>query len=255
MSHMEFTLSVSNCLSCTFCPQEKLGAAYHSDKRMMTVEDFTTILNKLPMDCQVDFSGFAEAMLNPNACKMMELAAQSGRKWVLYTTLVGIKPCCVEVLKRYTPSVTRVHCPDGKALIFPEDKWVEFHERFLLSHVPATYMAMHEPSDFIKRYLAIKDIPLEFPDMLSRGGNLEHIKTREINGPIKCTMNRWHGNLVLPNGDVYGCCMDYGLTVYLGNLLRQPYREIHWEAEKWEMNMLRDATGTICSKCEWATPA
>jgi hypothetical protein len=37
--------------------------------------------------------------------------------------------------------------------------------------------------------------------------------------------------------------------------LRQPYSEIHWEAEKWSMAMSKDATGTICSKCEWACPA
>lgn len=251
--HMEFTLSVSNCLQCHHCPQDKLGAAYHSDKRVMTVEDFKIILDTLPADCQVDFSGFAECFLNSNACQMIDLAAKSGRKFVLYTTLVGLKPCCVEVLKQYHPNVTRIHVPDGKAFTFNEEKWVEFHERFLMAKVGATYMAMGEPSDFIKRYLAVKGIPLELPTMLSRGGNLEHINGNKINGPMRCTMNRWHGNVVLPNGDVYGCCMDYELTVYLGNLLRQPYREISYEAEKWKMNMERRAEG-ICARCEWATP-
>jgi len=222
---------------------------------MMSVEDFEVILNMLPMDCCVDMSGMSECFLNPNACQMMELAAKSGRKWVLYTTLVGIKPCCVEVLKVYKPNVTRIHVPDGNAFKFPEDKWVEFHERFLMAKVPATYMAMQEPSDFIKRHLAVKGIPLELPTMLSRGGNLAHIKVREINGPIKCTMQRWHCNICLPSGDVVGCCQDWSMSVYLGNLLRQPYREIEWEATKWEMAMAKDATGTICSRCEWAAPA
>lgn len=220
----------------------------------MTVEDFTTILGKLPADCQVDFSGFSECFLNPDACKMIEAASLSGRHFVIYTTLVGLKPCCVEVLKAHPPRVLRIHVPDGEALKFPEDKWVEYHERFLLARVPATYMAMRQPSDLIKRYLAIKGIPLEIPDMLSRGGNLEHVHGKEINGPMRCTMNRWYNNVVLPNGDVHGCCMDYGLTVYLGNLLRQPYREITYEADKWKMNMERKAEG-ICARCEWATPA
>lgn len=254
MSAIEFTLSISNCLSCHFCPQDKLGAAYKSDKRTMTVEDFKTILNKLPMDCQVDFSGFSECFLNPNACKMIELAAKSGRKFVIYSTLVGLKPCCVEVLKHYPPAVFRVHVPDGEALKFPEQRWVKQHEMFLATGIKATYMAMATPTEPIRRYLAIKGIPLELPDMLSRGGNLAHIKTHEINGPIRCTMNRWFNNVVLPNGDVYGCCMIYDLSVYLGNLLRQPYSEIRWEAEKWKMNMERKVEG-CCARCEWATPA
>jgi radical SAM protein with 4Fe4S-binding SPASM domain len=255
MSSLEFTLNISDCLGCGFCPQEKLGRAYHSEKRAMTVEDFKTILDKLPMDCQVDFSGFSECFLNPDVCKMIELAARSGRRFVIYSTLVNFRKCCVDVLKAYPPNVFRVHVPDGEALKFPEERWVEYHELFLMSRVGASYMAMRQPSDFIKRYLAIKNIPLEIPTMLSRGGNLEHVAVREINGPIKCTMNRWHNNVVLPNGDVYGCCMNYDLSVYLGNLLRQPYSEIHWEAEKWSMAMNKDATGTICSKCEWACPA
>jgi radical SAM protein with 4Fe4S-binding SPASM domain len=254
VSALEFTLNISNCLGCGFCPQEKLGNAYHSEKRTMTVEDFKTILDTLPMDCQVDFSGFSECFLNPDACKMIELAAVSGRRFVVYTTLVGIKPCCVEVLKAHHPNVLRVHVPDGKALTFPEDKWVEFHERFLLSRVPATYMSMAEPSDFIKRYLAIKGIPLELPEMINRGGNLEHIAKKNIDGPMRCTMNRWHQNVALPNGDVYGCCQDYSLSVYLGNLLRQPYIEIHYEAEKWMWAMEKKAEG-ICRECTWATPA
>lgn len=249
---MEFTLTISNCLGCHFCPQEKLGAAYHSEKRIMTVEDFSTILGALPADCQIHFSGYAEPFLNPDACKMIELAAKSGREIHIYSTLVGLKPCCVETLKAHHPRVMRIHVPDGHALKFPEDKWMELHERFLMAHVGASYMAMREPSVDIKRYLAIKGIPLEIPDMLSRGGNLEDILRDPIEGPIHCTMNRWYNNVVLPNGDVYGCCMDYELSVYLGNLLRQPYREISYEAEKWKMNMERKAEG-ICAKCEWAT--
>lgn len=254
MSAIEFTLSISNCLSCHFCPQDKLGAAYKSDKRVMTVEDFKTILDKLPMDCQVDFSGFSECFLNPNACKMIELAAKSGRKFVIYSTLVGLKPCCVEVLKHYPPSVFRVHVPDGEALKLPEQQWVKQHEMFLATGIKASYMAMREPSESMRLYLAIKDIVVDLPDMLSRGGNLAHIPVREISGPMRCTMNRWHNNVVLPNGDVYGCCMDYTLSVYLGNLLRQPYKEIHWEADKWKMAMEKRSAG-ICTHCEWATPA
>lgn len=221
----------------------------------MSIDTFHDILSKLPADCQIHFSGFAEPFLNPNAAEMMAVARDTGRETHVYTTLIGLKAASIPILKDYPPRVFRIHVPDMKGLKFNEEKWVEFHELFLLSKVKASYMAMGDPSDFIKRYLAIKGIPLELPDMLSRGGNLAHVPVRDITGkPMRCTMNRWYNNVVLPNGDVYGCCMDYSLSVPLGNLLRQPYLEIEVEAANWRANMEKSAQG-ICAHCEWATQA
>lgn len=255
MSSMEFTLSISNCLSCHFCPQDKLGAAYNPESpRIMSVGDFSIILERIPKDCQIHFSGFAEPFLNPNAAEMIAVASDDGREVHVYTTLVGLKPMCVPILKTYPPRVFRIHVPDGNALKFPEEKWVELHEIFLLTKIKASYMAMQEPSDFIKRHLAIKEIMLDIPDMLSRGGNLAHVPGKNIRGKMRCTMMRWYNNVVLPNGDVYGCCMDYSLSVPLGNLLRDPYELITTRSNEWRQRMENNAEG-ICAMCEWATPA
>ena len=255
MRSLEFTTVVSQCLGCHFCPQDKLGAAYKSDNRVLSMDNFRLIISKLPHEMQIHFSGFAEPFLSPLAGEMMHIAHQLFAEVHVYSTLVGIKTTDAVLLKEKPPRVFRVHVPDGKHLVYPEDKWVEYLERFLLSGIKASYMAMGEPSTFIKRHLAIRNIVLDIPTMLSRGGNLEHVATHTpFEGPIRCTMNRWHSNVVLPNGDVYGCCMDYSLSVYLGNLLRQPYKEIEYEATKWQMNMEKKAEG-ICAKCEWATRA
>lgn len=254
MNTLEFTLTISKCLSCHFCPQDKLGAAYKDECRSMTVETYHDILDKLPRDCQIHFSGFSEPFLNPFAADMIAVAMDDAREVHVYTTLVGFKAAAVPVLKTFPPRVFRIHVPDGHALKFQDEKWIELHELFLLSKVKASYMAMREPSDSIKRYLAVKGIPLELPDMLNRGGNLDHMHQKNIAGAMRCTMNRWHNNVVLPNGDVYGCCMDYSLSVPLGNILTQDYSEIQWAGEQWKMNMENRAQG-ICAKCDWATPA
>ena len=252
---IEFTLKVSNCLSCSYCPQSKLNVAYTSPKTTMTLEDFKTILNKLPWDCRCDFSGFSECFLNPHACDMIGEAISWGHETFVFSTLMGMKQGCVDVLKYRRPNLFKIHVPDPIGLQLPEEKWVEQHELFLKAGLPAQYMAMSPPSDFIKRYLAIHNIPLELPPMLSRGGNLTNVPVTELKGPIRCTMNRWHSNVVLPNGDVVGDCHDYGLTVRLGNLLAQPYQDIYDAAERWKVNMEKDATGTICAKCGWSQNA
>lgn len=253
MRSLEFTTVVSDCLGCHFCPQDKLGANYKSNDRVLSMDNYRVIISKLPYDIQIHFSGFAEPFLNPLTGEMIHIATQLFEEVHVYSTLVGIKPRDSELLRERPPRVFRVHVPDGKHLVYNEEKWMEYLERFLLSGLKATFMAMGEPSDFIKRQLAIRNIVLDLPNMLSRGGNLEHVQTRTIGGPMHCTMNRWNSNVCLPNGDVYGCCMDYSLSVYLGNLLRQPYKEIGYEAAKWQMNMERKADG-ICAKCEWAKP-
>lgn len=250
---IEFTLTVSRCLNCSFCPQDKLSAAYKSDKRRMTAEDFVTILSKLPKTVRCDFSGFSECYLHPDAHKFIQMAITGGYETHIYSTLVGLRQRSVEALREYPPSYFRVHVPDKTGLKLADDMWIRQHELFLESGVPATYMSMSELTDAVGKHLRGKNIEVELPAMLSRASNLwQH---RSIEGrPMRCSMNRWFNNVVLPNGDVVGCCMIYDLSVILGNLLRQPYEEIQSAAEEWKSRTEAKASAP-CAACEWGVPA
>lgn len=251
---LEFTLQVNRCLGCSMCPQDKLGAAYTSPKTRMTIQDFDTMLNKVPKDVQIHPSGFSEPFLHPNACDMIGSAIVKGYQVWVYSTLVGLKPGCIDVLSVYKPHFWRVHVPDGKQFVFNEEKWIEQHELFLLAKIHATYMAMAEPSEFIKRHFALKGIPVELPDMLSRAGNLWTPKKRPIEGPITCEARRWHMNVCLPNGDVVLCSMDYSLKMPVGNLLRDSYEDVYAASEKYREN-LNPGADSPCRYCDWARPA
>jgi hypothetical protein len=79
-------------------------------------------------------------------------------------------------------------------------------------------------------------------EMWSRAGNLRHesiLKPELLNlkdkyktiyhGDKEMTCNcyeRLYHNILLPNGDVSLCCMDYGLDHILGNLFTQEYDDI-----------------------------
>jgi radical SAM protein with 4Fe4S-binding SPASM domain len=44
---------------------------------------------------------------------------------------------------------------------------------------------------------------------------------------VECTRNKeYQANVLLPNGDVMLCCMDYSLKHNLGNLLTSSYDEV-----------------------------
>lgn len=61
-------------------------------------------------------------------------------------------------------------------------------------------------------------------------------------------------NVVLPNGDVVLCCMDYSLKHVIGNLLRSEYQDLFTSPEMQRIYQENRKTGfseqTICRSCE-----
>lgn len=61
-------------------------------------------------------------------------------------------------------------------------------------------------------------------------------------------------NVLLPNGDVVLCCMDYNLKHVIGNLLTQSYDEIMNGEKLKEIIKMNEAVGfdkcSICKSCE-----
>jgi len=96
----------------------------------------------------------------------------------------------------------------------------------------------------------------------SRAGALREDRAARVRHayPVQCRDTaRYDRNVVLPNGDVFVCRMDYGLTLPLGNLLTQPYDSLF---ESDGMRRLFEANRregfdehAICKSCESAVRA
>ena len=73
-------------------------------------------------------------------------------------------------------------------------------------------------------------------------------------GKIYCKSNSLKNNVLIPNGDVQLCCMDYGLEAKVANLFHDDYDEIfNGEPMKNIINSMSDIDGKddlICRKCE-----
>jgi hypothetical protein len=83
----------------------------------------------------------------------------------------------------------------------------------------------------------------KFP-MYSRAGNIEKgtIKTVHTSDRITCgCVEKLYHNVVLPNGDVVLCCMDYAGKHKLGNLFKQIYNNII---------PVNQTPFELCRKCE-----
>ena len=60
-----------------------------------------------------------------------------------------------------------------------------------------------------------------------------------------------HHNVLLPDGTLLLCCMDYGMKHILGNLLEQDYDALHEseEAKKIINGFKDDTIDTLCRNC------
>jgi len=264
ISTMEVTTVIGCKIRCTYCPQSKLMKNYakRSNIYKMTFDTFKNWLDKIPLNVQIDFSGMAEPWMNPECTKMLLYAHEQGYGLSVYTTTVGMLPSDVKNIESVPFRRFNVHLADkeGYAKIEINKSYLETIDAVLNSNIPnREYMTMGKLHPKV-RQLIKQRIPKT--RMLSRAGNLSLNAyppiPPKLKGPIYCRSagDRFDHNVLLPNGDVLICCMDYGMQHILGNLMTSDYSSIFNGSELFKLqNGLRDdSIDILCRHCENASP-
>lgn len=267
---IEVTTVVGCKVNCKHCPQSVLLNKYYENNKnrisVMSMQTFEKCLDFFPQEYDLSFGGMSEPFLNGMFMDMLRLACQKNRKIFLYTTLVGINPSDVEEILSLPIQFVVLHVADkyGYANIKMDESYYNCLEKFIYAKkkdgAPFVNMcnAQAEPDERVKKICAGKYEVLT--EMTDRAGNLSdekliHNKIRS--GKIKCgnlgiDMNN---NVLLPDGSVLLCCMDYGLQHILGNIHENTFEEIMDGKE-----MRRIKTGMegntdidiLCRKCSYA---
>lgn len=234
MPTLEITTMIGCPMRCTFCPQDKLVANYLADAvRALSFDNFKIIVDKVPSYVRIDFSGMAEPWANRFATDMLEYALESGRNVAVYTTLQGMHdPNVVAELLKSHPTqveVVVVHLPDARGNMrgFRDSDLYRNAVDVFRKLRGAQFMTMAESS-------VAGSVDMKWQPM-TRAGNLD---LQQIEGqpiqlnpvhrtPVTCAFTPFYDqNVLLPNGDVVLCCMDYSVKHKLGNLLRDSYDDI-----------------------------
>lgn len=244
----EFTTIVtkSGCvMNCLFCPQTVFTSAYQGT-RILTLDSFKKAIDKIPSEIRIAFSGFMEPWMNRRITDMIMYTHDMGHDISIFTTGVGMS---LKDVKTIEP------------VLFAESR----NNRFLLHLPDRDRIAKHPLTDtYLKVLTCIKEIssrirnfevmamgPIHpkvehlFPNtpiykMYSRADNLfkELLVRPELfnysfnkiyHGEIEATCNcpeRLYHNIMMPNGDVYLCCMDWSLDYKLGNLFEDEFEDI-----------------------------
>lgn len=204
MRHLEITTYIGCPNMCSYCPQKLLMNSYKGE-RVMTLNTFKKILSNTPTDVEIHFSGFSELFFHKEAVSFLKEALKN-HQVIVYTTTKGITDEVYEQIK--------------------DLKFKEFH--------------IHDIG-------GVRDIPFKTDSIqindnnkISRGGNLWKVESKEKTGKHCKKSPTFEHNVVLPNGDVVLCCMDYGLKHKLGNLLEQNFNDLK-----------REGNYNLCKTCEW----
>lgn len=250
---LEISTNIGCVYKCPYCPQDKIEAAYkkRSSLRQMDFELFKKCIDKVPVSVDISFAGFSEPWLNPGCTKMVLYAYNKGHDVTVFTVLTNMGLKDIDLLEKVKFKNFFIHLPFRGSK--PERAYLEILERITNSRMDASYISfVKDINPDIKKILIGKKIIYEA--LNTRAGNI----TREDmpaplvrKGIIRCPMNL-SANILLPNGEVALCCMDWGLEYILGNLLISDYRSLfrNREFSVIEKGMRNEGIDIICRRCD-----
>ena len=261
---MEITAVIGCKIRCTYCPQDKLTRSYakRSNIYKMTLDTFKICLDKIPASVHIHFSGMAEPWLNSECTKMLLYAHQKGHEISVYTTAVGMTTSDVQNIESVPFRHFNVHLADEErySKIEINNNYLETIDAVIKSKIRnREYMTMGKLHPEIQKLIKKR---ISRTRMLSRAGNLKDkmfppVPPR-LKGPIRCRSagNLFNHNVLLPNGDVLICCMDYGMQHILGNLISSNYTSIFKGKEflKLQKGLNDESINILCRYCENASP-
>ncbi len=241
---LEVSTTMGCTVNCHYCPQTlMLHEYYKNDKkrqRLMTIDNFKTILNNTPQNCIIDFSGMTESFNNPNCLEMIEMACDAGRKVYLFSTLAGVSERDVDRLVKMPIYYMTLHVADKKKYAN-----IPTTESYYRNVELVTSSRKNDGSPFVdfvnsqtepdERVADICKNRFEIMQSVqNRAGNVkdETAQHRERiiseNKKIKCCFcgDDLSNNVVLPDGTLLLCNMDYGMQHILGNLYEEDYDSI-----------------------------
>lgn len=240
--NLEICVSVGCINHCLCCAQKLIADKYGKLNPVnLSFDDFKRVLYNIPENCKIVFSGWAEPFQNRDSSAMMRYAFYKGHKVYLNTTLVGFTDRDKEFIADVDFELVGIHVPDESNFQYthPLDEYLTLLNSWISLNKKSIYISLGKADERIKEKVDVQKIPIQsragFLPEFGKKINIDRRKT------LSCIYNHFDDHVVLPNGNVYACCMDMGLSVKLGNLLKQRHEDL-----------VPKAPWNICYHCEGA---
>ena len=269
MQHLEITTMIGCKVACVYCPQDKISHRYLGPDRMMEFEDFKVYIEKVPCRVVVHFTGFAEPFLNPRCMDMIEYAARRGHPIYISTTLAGITREYIGRLAKLKYYQFQIHLPSAEKamnLAINDEYFSLLSELVTAGIITDLHFHGNEVHPVVGAWLRQHAVDFMEFQMQNRAGNLntEKVKARmsktvaaaaKPSGKLRC--DRIYQNVLLPNGDVVLCCMDWSAEHILGNLKRDRFEDLY-RSETFRRvlrGLKKPGADILCRRCTVAQSA
>ena len=220
---LEFAINMNCPIRCKrFCPQDVILQNYKGEMNL-TFTNFQKLLETVPKNVVVGFAGVKEPFLNKEFTDMLIEADKQGYKLSVFTTLVNATLEVFEWIKNIPFVDFCMHMPDPEYMKLPFNL-----ERAQVEHEIWTHIKK-------ARSIAMNDWFVS-----NNRENLVRNKSSKRKG--YCWKLETPNMLVYPSGEVFLCCIDFGLKHKIGNLFEQSYGEIR-------ENLFKNKPYELCSNC------
>lgn len=259
MESMEITTQIGCKNACSYCPQDKVVAAYPKDAdRHMSFDIFKNCIDKIPLSVSIHFSGMSEPWQNPECTRMILYAHEKGHNIRVFTTLAGVYAEDIDQFESIPFRGFRVHLPTtgSRMNIKINDSYLGLIKRIASSRISNLIFNAHGEDVLppVRSIIEKEKKPLVVLPLSTRSGNVPldkvapPVRKRKVLGCVRGLQR----NVLLPNGDVLLCGNDWGMRHVLGNLLACDYADLFKSKEflKVKQGMMRDSADTLCKYCD-----
>ena len=226
----------------------------------------------MPTDIGLNFTGYVEPFLNPEATDMIIHSFKKGHELLLNTTLMGMKIEDWDRIKSngivfhhgvhiHLPSASYFEMIGAKVPVkYYEEKDGKQYTELTDDYYDTLNHVLHNPLPYWTKFHCHGDlhpllkelqshVEIDVRNINSRAMNILLEKKDkvpdEINIRGKCP--RAYQNVLLPDGSLGLCCQDYGLDDIMGNLVDNTWEEF---VNSERVQDVRKNGADLCDYCE-----
>jgi sulfatase maturation enzyme AslB (radical SAM superfamily) len=258
---LEISTVVGCKMMCSYCPQHTHINTYAATSRnfRISIEDFQSYISTVPTEVDIVFAGMAEPFLNKSASAMIVAAVSKGHRVSIYTTCEGMDDGDLTMLRVFIQKWPErfnhicLHLPDadGKMKIKITDEYLRMVKSMM--SLQNNLMCIGKLHPQVREAIGV-DVTDGSLGLYSRGGNIPSMAITKKIGKLHCSVctDKLDHNILLPNGDVVLCCMDYDQDHVIGNLGTMTYEQLFQSAEynKVIEGLKDDNSEILCRYCE-----
>jgi uncharacterized Fe-S cluster-containing radical SAM superfamily protein len=265
--HINSSLAITTVIGCknqcSYCPQKTIIKAFIaiSKNSIMRLDNFKKFISTVPKNITLSFAGFSEPWLNTEATEMLLYANSNGFPIRVNTTLIGMNSNDIKRMEDVPFVKFAVHLPDNSkhTKIIVDSTYLETLESLLKSTLKNTFFKYHKENDIdlhpkVRKVISKYKAKITSFGLNNRAGysETEYQYSQPNKGKILIACEDFRHNILLPNGDVALCHMDWNLKHILGNLKDISYPELYTSDE---FRKIKDAlskpnSDLLCRQCE-----